>query len=271
VTDAVLNAGYTADQIGYISNTIEKNFPFKSLLKSSVVVAADVDKGLMSNLSQTDLHKIINGERVEVNVKYGGRVTLQWIAPFMLVANVMPNWQDDQGQMTRRIVYFDFSKKPPCANSQLAAEFKNPLTQLQILLRCSKIYRAMAERYKDDGIMPNILGNYYPRRTAVASRVQQDNDPLVHFISELFVYMPGSTVTMRTLRRLKIKFYSEHDHHVDSIQFRKAFQNLVASNGIKVYTVSEIAASQYAGRIKNSFVEHVVVSINFAPMEDDSH
>ncbi|KAJ1622094.1 hypothetical protein T492DRAFT_885826 [Pavlovales sp. CCMP2436] len=163
VTDAVINAGYTADQIGYISNTIEKNFSFEPLLKSSVVVAADVDKDLMTNLSQTDLHKMINGERVE----------------------------DDQGQMTRRIVYFDFSKKPPFANSQLAAELKDPLVQLHILLRCTKIYRAMAERYKYDGIMPNILAKYYPRRAAVASRVQQDNDPLVHFISELLVNTPG--------------------------------------------------------------------------------
>ncbi|KAJ1619474.1 hypothetical protein T492DRAFT_1150787, partial [Pavlovales sp. CCMP2436] len=194
VTDAVINAGYTADQIGYISNTIEKNFPFEPLLKSSVVVAADVDKDLMSNLSPTDLHKIINGERVEVNIKYGGRVTIQWTAPLMLVANAVPNWQDDQGQMTRRIVYFDFSKKPPFANSQLAAELKDPLVQLHILLRCTKIYRAMAERYKYDGIMPNILATYYPRRAAVASRVQQDNDPLVHLISEVLVYTPGATI-----------------------------------------------------------------------------
>ncbi|KAJ1622788.1 hypothetical protein T492DRAFT_846046 [Pavlovales sp. CCMP2436] len=71
VTDAVINAGYSPEQIGYMSNNIEKNFPFESLVNSSVVIAADVDKDLMSNLSQTDLHKIINGERVEINVKFG--------------------------------------------------------------------------------------------------------------------------------------------------------------------------------------------------------
>ncbi|KAJ1619405.1 hypothetical protein T492DRAFT_890411 [Pavlovales sp. CCMP2436] len=143
VTDAIINAGYSPEQIGYISNTIEKNFPFESLVNSSVVIAVDVDKELMSNLSQTDLHKIINGERVEINIKYGGRRTLQWVEPFMLVANVV-----------------------------------------QVLLRCSKAYRRLAVRYTQDGIMPNILAKYYPRRAEVGSKVQQDNDPLVHFVAE---------------------------------------------------------------------------------------
>ncbi|KAJ1631714.1 hypothetical protein T492DRAFT_838978 [Pavlovales sp. CCMP2436] len=151
VTDAIINAGYSPEQIGYMSNTIEKNFPL------------NVDKNLMSNLSQTDLHKIINGERVEINIKYGSRRTLQWVAPFMLVANVVPNWQDDQGQMTRRVVYFNFSKKPTLCNSSLAAELKDPAIQVQILLRCSKAYRRLAVRYKQDGIMPNILAKYYAR------------------------------------------------------------------------------------------------------------
>ncbi|KAJ1637122.1 hypothetical protein T492DRAFT_860602 [Pavlovales sp. CCMP2436] len=88
----------------------------------------------------------------------------------MLVANVVPNWQDDQGQMTRRIVYFDFSKKPPLCNSQLAAELKEPTVLVQILLRCSKAYRELAVRYKSDGIMPNILAKYYPRRADVGSK-----------------------------------------------------------------------------------------------------
>ncbi|KAJ1618453.1 hypothetical protein T492DRAFT_1131826 [Pavlovales sp. CCMP2436] len=197
----VINAGYSPAQIGYISNTIEKKFPFESLVNSSVVIAADVDKDLMSNLSQTDLHKIINGERVEINVKYGGRRTLQWIAPFMLVANVVPNWQDDQGQMTRRIVYFDFSKKPPLCNSQLTAELKDPTVQVQILLRCSKAYRELAVRYKSDGIMPNILAKYYPRRADVGSKVQQDNDPLVHFVAEVLVPCPESMTTIPTSSR----------------------------------------------------------------------
>ncbi|KAJ1636862.1 hypothetical protein T492DRAFT_860966 [Pavlovales sp. CCMP2436] len=154
VTDAIINAGYSPEQIGYMSNTIEKNFPFESLVNSSVVIAADVDKDLMFNLSQTDLHKIINGERVEIKIKYGGRRTLQWVAPFMLVANVVPNWQDNQGQMTR------------------------------------------------GGIMPNILAKYYPRRAEVGSKVQQENDPLVHFVAE----------------------------------FRKEFQNIVSAKDMKVYT-----------------------------------
>ncbi|KAJ1640939.1 hypothetical protein T492DRAFT_854031 [Pavlovales sp. CCMP2436] len=271
VTEAVLNAGYSSDQIGYISNTIEKNFPFESLVKSSVVVAADVDKELMSNLSQTDLHKIINGERVEINIKYGGRMTMQWVAPFMLVSNVVPNWQDDQGQMTWRIVYFDFSKKPTSANSQLATELKNPLVQVQILLRCSKTYRDMAERYKYDGIMPNILAKYYPRRAAVASRVQQDNDPLVHFISELLVYTPGCTVSMRNLRHLKAKFCEEHDYNPTSIAFRKAFQNIVESKGMKVYSLADIASSRFKGVYKTAFIEHCAISVNFALMDEDAY
>ncbi|KAJ1627082.1 hypothetical protein T492DRAFT_842644 [Pavlovales sp. CCMP2436] len=221
-----------------------KHAPFESLVNSSVVIAADMDKELMSNLFQTDLHKIINGERVEINIKYGGRRTLQWVAPFMLVANVVPNWQDDQGQMTRRVVYFNFSKKPALCNSSLAGELRDPAVQVQVLLRCSKAYRRLAVRYTQDGIMPNILAKYYPRRAKVGSKVQQDSDPLVHFVAEVLL-----------------------------VQFRKEFQNIVSSKDMKVYTsMLEIAQSN---RFKNGqsvpksvFIENCSINA-FAIMDDD--
>lgn len=277
VTDAIVNAGFSSDQIGYISNTIEKNFPFESLVHSSVVIASDVDKDLMSNLSQTDLHKIINGERVEINIKHGGRVTLQWTAPFMLVANVVPNWQDDQGQMTRRIVYFDFSKKPPTANSQFAAQLKDPAAQVQVLLRCSKAYRELALRYQGDGIMSNILSKYYPRRAEVASKVQRNNDPLFHFIAEVLVPCPGHCVMLRTLQNYKARFCKEYEYDVKHIQFRKEFQNITASRGMKVYSMTELASCPRAKAgmsvPKTSFIDNCSVSMHAGMMmdSDDDH
>ncbi|KAJ1634307.1 hypothetical protein T492DRAFT_1142298 [Pavlovales sp. CCMP2436] len=273
VTDAIINAGYSPEQIGYMSNTIEKNFPFESLVNSSVVIAADVDKDLMSNLSQTDLHKIINGERVEINIKYGGRRTLQWVAPFMLVANVVPNWQDDQGQMTRRVVYFNFSKKLSLCNSSLAAELKDPVVKVQILLRCSKAYRRLAVYYTQDGIMPNILANYYPRRAEVGSKVQQDNDPLVHFVAEVLVHNPGHYVSMASLREHKIRSCKLHEYDPKLVQFRKEFQNIVSAKDMKVYTsMLEIAQSN---RFKNgqsvpksAFIENCSIN-SFAIMDDE--
>jgi phage/plasmid-associated DNA primase len=231
-----------------------------------------VDKDLMSNLSQTDLHKIINGERVEINIKHGGRVTLQWVAPFMLVANVVPNWQDDQGQMTRRIVYFDFNKKPATSNSKLADELKEARVQVQMLLRCSKIYRKLAVLYQNDGIMPNILAKYYPRRTEVGSKVQRNNDPLMHFISEMLVYSPGRTVSLRSLATHKARFCKEYEYDTKTVQFRKEFQNIVASKGMKVYSITEIAA--YArtnpGQTlpKTAFIDNCSISMNAVLMED---
>ncbi|KAJ1629147.1 hypothetical protein T492DRAFT_1118608 [Pavlovales sp. CCMP2436] len=250
VTDAIINAGYSPEQIGYMSNTIEKNFPFESLVNSSVVIAADVDKDMMSNLSQTDLHKIINGERVEINIKYGGRRTLQWVAPFMLVANVVPNWQDDQ-----------------------AAELKDLVVQVHILLRCSKAYRRLTVCYTQDGIMPNILAKYYPRRAEVGSKVQQDNDPLVHFVAEVLVHSPGHYVSMGSLREHKIRFCKLHEYDPKLVQFQKEFQNIVSAKDMKVYTsMLEIAQSN---RFKNgqsvpksAFIENCSINA-FAIMDDE--
>ncbi|KAJ1623854.1 hypothetical protein T492DRAFT_882942 [Pavlovales sp. CCMP2436] len=89
--------------------------------------------------------------------------------------------------MTRCIVYFDFSKKPLLANSHLAIELKDALVQVHILLRCSKVYRELALRYQTYGIMPNILKKFYPRRAEVGSKIQRNNDPLVHFVSEVLI------------------------------------------------------------------------------------
>jgi phage/plasmid-associated DNA primase len=273
VTDAIIYAGYAVDQIGYISNTIEKNFPFESLTRSSVVIAADVDKDLLTNLSQTDLHTIINGERVETNVKYGGRVTLKWVAPFMLVANVVPNWQDDQGQMTRRLVYFDFSKKPATASSSLSVELKDPIVQVQMLLRSSKKYRELAERFKQDGIMPNILAKHYPGRSEVASKVQRNNDPLVHFISETLVHTPGYYVTISNLQKYKTKFCQSNEYDSKSVQFRKEFQNIMASKGMKIYSITEIAKSPRAKSGQNvpkqAYIDNCSLSVH-ACLDEDS-
>ncbi|KAJ1626378.1 hypothetical protein T492DRAFT_843210 [Pavlovales sp. CCMP2436] len=221
VTDAVTNAGYNPD----------------------VVVAADVQP-------LADRHTIINGERVEINIKYGGRRTLQWVAPFMLVANM-----------------------PPTANSQLATELKDPAVQVQILLRCSKVYRELAVRYKQDGTMPNILAKYYPRRAEVGSKVQQDNDPLVHFVAEVLVHTPGRYVSMASLREHKTHFCKQHEYDPKLVQFRKEFQNIVSAKGMKVYTnMHEIAQSNRAkeGQFvpKSAFIDKCSINA-FAVMEDD--
>lgn len=269
LTNACAHSIYETCQIGYISNTIEKNFPFESLTKVNMVIAADIDESLMLNLSQTDLHKIINGEEVEINVKHGGRTTLQWHAPLCLVANVVPNWKDDQGQMARRIVYFDFSKKPPSADTRLEEMVKNPLEKTMLLLKLCKTYRRMAEEF-DAQTMDNVIKLHYPRLASVSRNVQLENAPLYHFIDECLMFGDAHFVPMTSLQDVKARFCKAYDYDPKTIQFRKEFQNICASRGMKYYSATDIPKSDAYANARNgtssrtpktAFLDHACITL----------
>lgn len=278
LTNACAHSMYETCQIGYISNTIEKNFPFESLTKVNMVIAADIDESLMTNLSQTDLHKIINGEEVEINVKHGGRTTLQWHAPLCLVANVVPNWQDDQGQMSRRIVYFDFSKKPPRADTSLEEMIKDPMQKTMLLLKLCKTYRSMAAQYCSQ-TMDNIIKQRYPRLAYVSRNVQLENAPLYHFIDECLMSCPMQFVPMRSLQDIKMRFCKAYDYDPRSIQFRKEFQNICAARSMKYYSATDItksdayrnASSGATSRMpKTAFLDNASITLIASLMADAS-
>lgn len=242
LTDAIVRAAYGPSQIGFISNTIEKNFPFEALRSASVVVAADIDKDLMLNLSQTDLHKMINGEELEINVKHGARVTVKWSAPLLLVANVVPDWQDDQGQMSRRLVYFDFSRVPVTVDTTLAARLREPREATMILLKLTRTYMAVTQRYGALN-MDAIVRTHFPRLRSIISRVQRESKPISHFIEECVSHTPGYYVPMRTLQEVKTRFCETYGYDAKLVQFRKEFQNLCAARGMKYYSGSEYQQS----------------------------
>ncbi|KAJ1628166.1 hypothetical protein T492DRAFT_841780 [Pavlovales sp. CCMP2436] len=176
--------------------------------------------------------------------------------------------------MTRRIVYFDLSKKTPLCNSQLAAELKDPPVQVQILLRCSKAYRELAVRYQADGVIPNILAKYYPRRADVGSKVQQDNDSLVHFVAEVLVPCPGQYISMSSLKEYKQRFCREHDYDPKLVALCKEFQNIVTAKGMKVYMnmteISQCARAKAGLHVpKSAFVDNCAISVNAAILLKD--
>ncbi|KAJ1637328.1 hypothetical protein T492DRAFT_834546 [Pavlovales sp. CCMP2436] len=112
--------------------------------------------------------------------------------------------------------------------------------------------------------MPNILAKYYPRRAEVGSKVQQDNDPLVHFVAEVLVHSPDIMFLWVLLGSTKI---------ASLVQFRKEFQNIVSAKDMKIYTsMLEIAQSN---RFKNgqsvpksAFIENCSINA-FAIMDDE--
>ena len=234
------------------------------------MIAADIDKDLMQNLSQTDLHKMINGEDVEINVKHGTRVTVRWSAALLLVANVVPDWQDDQGQMSRRLVYFDFAKVPSVVDTTLAARLREPAESAMILLKLSRTYMELAQRYAQLN-MDAIVRTHYPRLRSIIGRVQRESKPINHFIEECITHTPNYHIPMRTLQDVKAKFCETSGYETKSIQFRKEFQNLCAARGMKYYSGSEYQQSDaYKNRLRappgGACLDHASISMQAALM-----
>jgi hypothetical protein len=128
---------YEREDVGVLSNNIERKFGLSSFYDKFMFVAPEVKSDLQ--LEQAEFQSIVSGEDVLVNIKFQKATPVQWTVPGILAGNEVPGWRDNAGSILRRIVVFDFVRSVTKADLELSNKLDAELPQ--VMLKCNKAYR----------------------------------------------------------------------------------------------------------------------------------
>ena len=149
---------YENEDVGTLSNNIEKKFGLSAIKDAFMFIAPEV-KGDLA-LEQAEFQSMVSGEDVSVAVKNKTAVSIEWNVPGVLGGNEVPNWKDNSGSVLRRILPWNFSKQVRDADPQLDEKLNRELPI--ILLKCVKAYLDYSNKYRDKDIW-NVVPEYFKK------------------------------------------------------------------------------------------------------------
>jgi len=178
---------YENEDVGTLSNNIEKKFGLSAIKDSFMFIAPEV-KGDLA-LEQAEFQSMVSGEDVSVAVKNKTAVSIEWNVPGVLGGNEVPNWKDNSGSVLRRILTWNFAKQVREADPQLDEKLNRELPI--ILLKCVRAYLDYSNRYKDKDIW-NVVPEYFKKIQKQVAMVASSlhnfmESTLIKYDKDLFV------------------------------------------------------------------------------------
>jgi phage/plasmid-associated DNA primase len=181
---------YENEDVGTLSNNIEKKFGLSAIKDSFMFIAPEV-KGDLA-LEQAEFQSIVSGEDVSIAVKNKTAVSIEWKVPGVLGGNEVPNWKDNSGSILRRILPWNFGKQVQDADPQLDEKLNGELPI--ILLKCVRAYIDYSNKFRNKDIW-NVVPEYFKQ---VQKQVAMVASSLTNFLESTNVifgedlYVPQS-------------------------------------------------------------------------------
>ena len=147
---------YENEDVGTLSNNIEKKFGLSAIKDAFMFIAPEV-KGDLA-LEQAEFQSIVSGEDVSIAVKNKTAVSIEWKVPGVLGGNEVPNWKDNSGSILRRILPWNFGKQVQDADPQLDEKLNGELPI--ILLKCVRAYIDYSNKFRNKDIW-NVVPEYF--------------------------------------------------------------------------------------------------------------
>ena len=147
---------YENEDVGTLSNNIEKKFGLSAIKDGFMFIAPEV-KGDLA-LEQAEFQSMVSGEDVSIAVKNKTAMSFEWKVPGILGGNEGPNWKDNSGSVLRRILTWNFSKQVKDADPQLDEKLNAELPI--ILLKCIRGYLDYSNKYKNKDIW-RVVPEYF--------------------------------------------------------------------------------------------------------------
>jgi len=195
---------YESEDVGTLSNNIEKKFGLSAIKDSFMFIAPEV-KGDLA-LEQAEFQSMVSGEDVCVAVKNKTAISIEWKIPGVLGGNEVPSWKDNSGSVLRRILTWNFSKQVMDADPQLDEKLDTELPI--ILLKCIKAYLDYSSKYRNKDIW-NVVPAYFKK---IQKQVAMVASTLHNFLeSTNIVYGEGLFVP----QKLFIQVFYQHCQEIN--------------------------------------------------------
>lgn len=132
----VVKRFFEADDVGVLSNNLERQFGLSAIADKFVFIAPEVRDSL--GLDQAEFQSMVSGEDMTIARKHVTARAVEWSVPGIMAGNQVPSWRDTQGSILRRLVVFSFTKKPETLDMSLGKRLEVEMPN--IIQKCARAY-----------------------------------------------------------------------------------------------------------------------------------
>ena len=166
---------YETCDVGVLSNNIEKTFGLSSLKDKLLFLAPEIKGDL--KLEQSEFQLLIEGGDMQLPVKYKESHYIEWKIPGLFAGNEPPNYTDNSGSISRRLVVAKFHKKVTNKDPDLDLKLNKELPI--IMKKVASAYLSAVNSYQGKDFWSSLPEYFRGTQRDMA----QNTHSLEHYIS----------------------------------------------------------------------------------------
>lgn len=194
----VCKSFYDAQDVGVLSNNIERKFGISAFWDKYIFLAPEVKSDL--GIEQAEFQSVVSGEDLQVNMKHKKAFAVTWTVPGALAGNEVPSWADNSGSMQRRVILFEFIRSVTNGDMKLGEKLIAELAA--ILAKCNKAYLEAVASYSHVNIWTVLPKYFRETRDQLAQSVNSVEaflaSPEVSHGAELYCPMEDFRAALKT-------------------------------------------------------------------------
>lgn len=182
---------YESDDVGILSSNVEPKFGLSQLADAYLIIADDVRRNC--KLEQTDFQNAASGNRQSFPVK-GKNAIKGVLSPMIWSGNEVPAWDDNGGQIGRRLMTFLFGKMVTRPDGSLQMRLAEEMPAF--ICKCNIAYRRQLLKVGNlglwtEGVLPKDFNHNRMELTAANNALEgllSDQSRIL--LGDESVYMP---------------------------------------------------------------------------------
>jgi hypothetical protein len=182
---------YETCDVGVLSNNIEKTFGLSSLKDKLLFLAPEIKGDL--KLEQSEFQLLIEGGDMQLPVKYKESHYIEWKIPGLFAGNEPPNYTDNSGSISRRLVVAKFHKKVNLKDPDLDLKLNKELPS--ILKKAACAYLSAVNKYQGQDFWTSLPEYFRNTQRDMA----QNTHSLEHYINSGKVVLGENHYVRETL------------------------------------------------------------------------
>jgi len=230
----VLQKIYDQLEIGILDNNMERQFGLEPLLDHELymIIGEELDEHF--KLERTTFLKMVSNEDIMAARKSKTAVKVRFKSHIGCCGNKMIGYQDNKGELKRRVVPFIYDNKVLPSHSDPDMHNKLRLELGAIIQKIVCAYLEYSQRYGKSNIW-HILPKYF---TKTSQRLAERTNPRRAFLeSNDIVYGPDLYITENELRTKYMEFCKERTFARQKFEFeswKSDFQDISYEKGIDI-------------------------------------
>ena len=166
---------YETCDVGVLSNNIEKTFGLSSLKDKLLFLAPEIKGDL--RLEQSEFQLLIEGGDMQLPVKHKESQYIEWKIPGLFAGNEPPNYTDNSGSISRRLVVAKFHKKVNDKDPDLDFKLNKELPAIMKKAACA--YLSAVNKHRGQDFWSSLPEYFRDTQRDMA----QNTHSLEHFLS----------------------------------------------------------------------------------------